>query len=123
MNQARIFGGAIGLACETIILSSRFSSDLSSILSPPELKALRQNTHEINFLTPPQQLAVQQAVGHAFKDQMRVCMYVAAACVVSSFLVFSRHPVNFKKRLELGRKIIEGDLMPDVADAMLRARP
>lgn len=53
---------------------------------------------------------------------MRVCMYIAAACVVLSFLTFSRHPVSFKKRLELGRRIIEGELMPDVADAMLRRR-
>lgn len=123
MNQARIFGGAIGLACETIILSSRFSSDLSAILSASELTALRQNTHEISVLTPPQQLAVQESVGNAFRDQMRVCMYVAGVCVISSFLVFSRHPVSFQKRLELGRKIIEGELKPDVADEMLRARP
>jgi hypothetical protein len=122
VNQARILGGTIGLACSTIILDIKINKSLSGVLSPTELDTLRQTVTEISSLKPDQQLAVKNTFAHAFDDQMRICTYVSIASVLASLLVFSRYPINFKKRMELAEEVLYGRISPDDADKLLRAR-
>ncbi len=83
--------------------------------------SLRQTLNEISSLTPLQQSAVRQAFANAFQDQFRICTYIAAVCVVISLLNYHRHPVNLKKRLELGEAVAKGRMPGDEADKLLRA--
>lgn len=122
MNQARILGGTIGLACGTIILNVTFGEKLEGMLSASEIKTLRGTLDSIDSLSTEQQTAVQHAFAHAFNNQMRFCAYVSAACVLIGFLTFSRHPINFKRRMELGAKVMDGSLTCAEADEKLRAR-
>lgn len=122
MNQARILGGAIGLACSTIVLNIRFGTDLQQTLSPAEIQSLRQTLNVIPSFTTKQQVAVQHAFAHAFSDQFRVCMYIAVACVILSLCNYSKHPVSLKKRLEYGEAVSKGRIPAAEGDRLVRAR-
>lgn len=122
VNQARILGGTIGLACSTIILNVTINKELDGVLTTAELNNLRQTVAEIPSLSSGQQVVVRQVFAHAFEDQMRVCMYVGVVSVLTSFLVFSRHPIDFKKRITLQEEVLHGRITPDEADRLLRAR-
>lgn len=122
MNQARILGGTIGLACSTIILNIRFGTELSGSLSAAQIKGLRQTLEEISSLTIPQQVDVQKAFAYAFTDQFRICTYLAAATLVISLLTFSRHPIDLQQRIELGEAVVKGELPVDEANRILRGK-
>ena len=122
VNQARILGGTIGLACSTIILNIRFGEDLGTELSVTELKTLRGTLDVISSFSTDKQIAVQRAFARAFNDQMRICAYVAAGCLILGVLTYKRHPINFKRRLELGAAVMDGSLTCTEADEKLRAR-
>ena len=108
VNQARIFGGAIGLAASTIILNVRLWNDLSPVMSFADLTGLRQSLSYIPLLTPEQQYAVSVAFANSFDDQMRYCTYIAAACVIISLFTFSRNPTDLEKRKALGEALLAG---------------
>lgn len=122
VNQARILGGTIGLACSTIILNVRFGTDLSESLSAAQIKGLRQTLEEITSLTLEQQVAVQRAFANAFADQFRICTYVAAATLLFGLMTYTRHPVNLQKRIELGEAVIKGRIPVEEANRLLREK-
>ena len=115
VNQARIFGGTVGLAASTIILNIRLWNDLRPIMSSEQLTALRQSLSYIPLLSPEQQAAVSHAFAASFDDQMRYCTYVAAACVIISLFTFSRNPTDLAARKALGEALLAGRV--SLADA------
>ncbi|MCJ1403370.1 polyketide synthase [Xylographa trunciseda] len=117
VNQARIFGGTIGLAASTIILNIRLDNELQDVLSASQLINLRQSLNYIPSLDPAQQLAVAQTFAKSFNDQLRDCTYVAAACVVISLFTYSRHPTDLSKRKERGEALLAGRITLAEADA------
>ena len=119
MNQARIFGGAIGLAASTIILNIRFVDELQGVLTSEQLIGLRQSLNYIPLLTPAQQYAVALTFAKSFNDQLRYCTYVAAVCLVISLFTFSRHPTNLLKRKALGVELLAGRISLAEADKRL----
>ena len=122
VNQARILGGTIGLACSTIILNIRFGTDLSEILSPAQITGLRRTLEEITSLTIDQQVAVQRAFANAFQDQFRICTYLAAATLLFALLTFTRNPVNLQRRVEIGDAVIKGSITLDEANRIFREK-
>jgi hypothetical protein len=116
VNQARIFGGVIGLASSTIILNVRIGTDLQGILTTSQITSLRQSLNFIPSLDPEQQLAVVNTFALSFNDQLRYCTYVAALCVVVSLFTFSRHPTDMLKRKERGEALLAGTLTLAEAD-------
>ena len=122
VNQARILGGAIGLACSTIVLNIRFGTDLQGILSAAEIRSLRESLNVIPSFTVEKQVAVQHAFAHAFSDQFRVCMYIAVACVILSLCNYSRYPVSLQKRLQYGEAVSKGQIPAAEGDRLVRAR-
>ena len=122
MNQARILGGAIGYASSTILLNLRLAHDLQGILTPSQLTYLRQNLSEIDDLDPGQQLAVVLSIARSFDDQLRICTYLAAACVVVSLFTFSRHPTDLLKRKELGDALVDGRITLEEADRAIKEK-
>ena len=119
VNQARIFGGCIGLAASTIILNVRLYDDLQSVMSFGQLTSLRQSLSYIPSLDPAQQYAVSVAFAVSFDDQMRYCTYVAAACVIISLFTFSRRPTDLEKRKALGEALLAGRISLVDADQEL----
>jgi len=117
VNQARIFGGTIGLAASTIILNTRLVNELQGVLSESQLINLRQSLNYIPSLDPAQQLAVAQTFAKSFNDQLRDCTYVAAACVVISLFTYSSHPTDLMKRKERGEALLAGRITLAEADA------
>ncbi|MCJ1298809.1 hypothetical protein MMC08_001599 [Hypocenomyce scalaris] len=122
VNQARILGGAIGYASSTILLNFRLAHDLQGILTPSQLTYLRQNLSEIDDLDPGQQLAVVLSIARSFDDQLRICTYLAAACVVVSLFTFSRHPTDLLKRKELGDALVDGRITLEEADRAIKEK-
>ena len=119
VNQARIFGGSIGLACSTIILNVRLWDDLQGVMTVEQLTSLRNSLSYIPSLDLAQQYAVAQAFALSFDDQMRYCTYVAAACVLISLFTFSRAPTDLEKRKALGEALLAGRISLADADAEL----
>ncbi|MCJ1381112.1 hypothetical protein MMC17_004221 [Xylographa soralifera] len=117
VNQARIFGGTVGLAASTIILNKRLVNELQGVLSEIQLVELRQSLNYIPSLEPAQQLAVAQTFARSFNDQLRDCTYVAAACVVISLFTYSRHPTDIMKRKARGEALLAGRITLAEADA------
>ncbi|MCJ1292272.1 hypothetical protein MMC34_003822 [Xylographa carneopallida] len=117
VNQARIFGGTVGLAASTIILNIRLVNELQGVLSEAQLVELRQSLNYIPSLDPAQQLAVAQSFAKSFNDQLRDCTYVAAACVVISLFTYSRHPTDIVKRKARGEALLAGRITLAEADA------
>ena len=104
------------------MLNIRFGTDLHDNLSAEEIQKLRETLDVIPSLTVEQQVAVQHAFAHAFSDQFRVCMYIAAVCVLLSFFNFSKYPVNLRKRLEYGEAVSKGRIPAAEGDRLVRAR-
>ena len=119
VNQARIFGGAIGLAASTIILNVRLWRDLQSVMTFEQLTSVRNSLSYIPQLDPAQQYAVAQAFALSFDDQMRYCTFVAAACVVVSLFTFSRAPTDLERRKALGQSLLAGQISLADADRQL----
>ena len=119
MNQARIFGGAIGLTASTIILNGRFVNELQGVLTSAQLTRLRQSLNYIPLLSLEQQIAVAQTFAKSFNDQLRYCTYVAAACLIISIFTFSRHPTDLVKRKALGEDLLAGRISLAEADKRL----
>ncbi|MCJ1318879.1 hypothetical protein MMC15_004211 [Xylographa vitiligo] len=117
VNQARIFGGTVGLAASTIILNTRLVNELQDVLSATQLVELRQSLNYIPSLDPAQQLAVAQTFARSFNDQLRDCTYVAAACVVISLFTYSRHPTDIVARKARGEALLAGRISLAEADA------
>ncbi|MCJ1416119.1 hypothetical protein MMC32_002454 [Xylographa parallela] len=117
VNQARIFGGTIGLAASTIILNTRLANELQGVLSETQLVDLRQSLNYIPSLAPAQQLAVAQTFAKSFNDQLRDCTYVAAACVIISLFTYSKHPTDLIKRKARGEALLAGRITLAEADA------
>ena len=117
VNQARIFGGTIGLAASTIILNTRLANELQGVLSETQLVNLRQSLNYIPSLAPAQQLAVAQTFAKSFNDQLRDCTYVAAACVIISLFTYSKHPTDLIKRKARGEALLAGRITLAEADA------
>ena len=117
VNQARIFGGVVGLASSTIILNIRIARDLQDVLSPSQLSSLRQSLSYIPQLDLEQQAAVVSTFALSFNDQLRYCTYVAAVCAVIGLFTFSRHPTDLLKRKERGVALLAGRMTLAEADA------
>ncbi|KAL6715374.1 hypothetical protein ACLMJK_007640 [Lecanora helva] len=108
VNQARILGGVIGLAVSTIIFNIHVGQDLSSILEPQQIQALRQSLNVLPTFSQQQQEAVRETFAKSFDEQLRVCTYLAAVCWVVVWGAWSKTPVDLAKRKEAYDALIEG---------------
>ena len=118
VNQARILGGMIGLAASTIIFNVRVGKDLKDVLTPPEIKALRQTLNAIPTFTPTQQAAISHTFALSFNAQLRVCMYIAAVCWIISACTWSPKATPLLKRKEMHDKAIDNPDSEEVRNAL-----
>ena len=118
VNQARVLGGTIGLAISTIIFNIRIGTELKGVLSPSQITALRQTLNSIPDFSLSQQAAISHAFALSFNAQMRVCMYIAAVCLVVSACTWSAKATPLLKRKEMHDAAIEDPNSEVVRNAM-----
>lgn len=90
--QARVFGGAIGIALCSMVFNQRVKDKLTGRLGPSELQALQQSPVFAASLPLATQKLVQNVYAAAFVDDLKIFIYLAAAGVIVSFLTYERDP-------------------------------
>ncbi|RKF77301.1 Efflux pump dotC [Golovinomyces cichoracearum] len=100
VNQARVLGGSIGLSIANIILNNMISSELAPILTPTEIKDLRQSLSTIIDLEPPKQIAVVRVFANSFNSQMLVCLYLSVAGFFIVHFTWQKEPASVEAHKE-----------------------
>ena len=103
VTQMRSLGGSIGLAISTIVFNRfvRGSQELADMLSHEELEGeLYRSPLVMSTWDDQVQAEVGYVYSKAFRGQMRVAMYVAAAALVLSCGCVERSPPPVEPRRE-----------------------
>lgn len=108
LNQARVFGGSIGLAVVSIIFNDIAVQKLSNTLTATELTDLQRNPVSAYSLNLDKQLAVRNVFGQAFTSQLRVCTYVAAGSFVLALCSYTRDATDVVARKREHDNYIDG---------------
>lgn len=122
VSQARVLGGAIGLAVCTIIFNSMAQSQLGGgELTPEELDELHRSPMALlNLPTPELRDLVRAVYTAAFQSQMLSMLCVAAAGVAASLFAYRcKSLVPFSETLTRHQ---EGELAGQGPEASQRAR-
>jgi hypothetical protein len=96
--QVRILGGSLGIAASTAILGTKTREQLSG-LSPTTLSPPIHG--DITNMVSAEAQSVRQAYGHAFREDMRMCLAVTAAAVVLTGLAFRRRRLTLAEMRKL----------------------
>ncbi|KAK8061352.1 Major facilitator superfamily domain- general substrate transporter [Apiospora phragmitis] len=90
--QARVFGGAIGIAVCSLVFNHRAKDKLAGHLTPADLQTLQQSPVIGTLFTPDAQKMIRSVYAAAFVDDIKIFIYLSAAGVVASLFTFQRHP-------------------------------
>ncbi|KAI0124705.1 major facilitator superfamily domain-containing protein [Xylariales sp. AK1849] len=92
ISQARVLGGAIGIAVCMIVFNTQVQEDLGDKITPDDLRALRHNPTIIKWFGLEQKLLVREAYAVAFTDDIKIMVCMCAVGLVASLFTFERHP-------------------------------
>ncbi|KAK7962517.1 uncharacterized protein PG986_003342 [Apiospora aurea] len=90
--QARVFGGAIGIAVCSMVFNHGVKHKLVDHLPPDDLQALQQSPVIGALFSPENQKLVRTVYADAFVSDIKIFIYLAAAGVIASLFTFQRHP-------------------------------
>ncbi|KAK8075033.1 hypothetical protein PG997_009696 [Apiospora hydei] len=90
--QARVFGGAIGIAVCSMVFNHGVKHKLVDHLPPDDLQALQQSPVIGALFSPENQKLVRRVYADAFVNDIKIFIYLAAAGVIASLFTFQRHP-------------------------------
>ncbi|RYP41388.1 hypothetical protein DL767_001026 [Monosporascus sp. MG133] len=90
--QARVFGGAVGIAICSIILNTKIEDQLAGAMDPDEIEALHRSPTNTSYLPQEQQQLVRRVYASAFTSDMILMIGVCAAGIICSLLTFERRP-------------------------------
>ncbi|KAI1779418.1 MFS general substrate transporter [Hypoxylon cercidicola] len=96
--QARVFGGAIGIAICSIIFNRKVTSDLEGKMDPADLAALHHSPTITSWLPQDVQLLVRSVYASAFTSDINVMIGIAVAGVVTSAFVYQKHPPSISQQ-------------------------
>ncbi|KAK8016172.1 Major facilitator superfamily domain- general substrate transporter [Apiospora rasikravindrae] len=90
--QARVFGGAIGIAVCSMVFNHGVKDKLTGYLGQDDLRALQQSPvvgarYPLNV-----QRLIRSVYADAFAKDIKIFIYLAVAGVVASIFTFERHP-------------------------------
>lgn len=121
MAQSRIFGGAIGIAVSTIIMNKHLQAALEGVVSPAVLQALYISPFTILDYGVSTALDFRTSYISAFREDMRIAMYVSVVAFIASLCSWQRHPPTVKERSEQLAEAVkeyqEGRNVPELARA------
>lgn len=90
--QARVLGGAIGIAACSIIFNSEVDTQLKGRISPADLATLRQSPTINDMLQPALQSLVREVYAGAFTANIRIMICMSAVALVASVFTFEIRP-------------------------------
>lgn len=90
--QARVFGGAVGIAVCSILFNTRVAREMAGAMDPADLEALHRSPAITSYLPAAHQQRVRRIYAAAFTSDVVVMMGVAAAAVLASLATFQRRP-------------------------------
>ncbi|KAK4230948.1 putative multidrug resistance protein [Podospora fimiseda] len=95
--QARVFGGALGLAVCTIIFNEKLHGSLgpgsgSVIVDEKQLEAIHRSLMAVLTLSPAERTEVMIVYMNAFREQMLAMTVVAAVALVVAFGTYKKNP-------------------------------
>ncbi|KAK8132625.1 hypothetical protein PG999_000798 [Apiospora kogelbergensis] len=90
--QARVFGGAVGIAVCSIVFNQGVKDKLSNQVDEAYLQYLRQSP--VLSAKFPQEIQgkVREVYAAAFADNMKIFVFIAAAGVMAGVYTYQRHP-------------------------------
>jgi hypothetical protein len=90
--QARVLGGAVGIAVCSVIFNTQVTNRLAGVLDLADMRALQQSPIISAWLSPEQQELVREVYASAFTDDIKVMICVAAISLASSFVTYELDP-------------------------------
>ena len=75
---------------------------LDEVLNSTQLVNLETFLSSIASLTPSEQAAVATVYTESFSQQMRVCTFLSAACIIAALGTFQRSPASVAARQDKG---------------------
>ncbi|RYP60817.1 hypothetical protein DL770_009922 [Monosporascus sp. CRB-9-2] len=90
--QARVFGGAVGIAICSIILNVKIEDQLAGAMDPDEIEELHRSPTITSYLPHEQQQLVRRVYASVFTTDMILMIGVCAAGMICSLLTFERRP-------------------------------
>lgn len=97
VSQVRVLGGSIGVATGNIMFLRQARRDLRDLLSPQQIVEIQSSPSIAETLSSAQANAVSLAYSDSFNQTMRICTYLAAACIVASLFTYQRNPPQSRK--------------------------
>ena len=83
-----------------IILNNDIGAALTGILTPEQLSDFYSSPISILNFSLTQQYYVRETFITTFNKDMRICMYVSAACLLVTLFAYQKNPPNMKDRIE-----------------------
>lgn len=98
ISQVRVYGGTVGVAISTIILNDNIVRDLTGHVTPSQLRDFLASPIAGYSWTLQQQAYVRVSETETFNTEMRVCTYIAAACLLVSLFTYQKVPPTMLER-------------------------
>ncbi|ORY55288.1 major facilitator superfamily domain-containing protein [Pseudomassariella vexata] len=96
--QARVFGGAVGIAVCSIIFNAQVQNQLAGHMKPEDLTALHHSPTITSYLPPQTQLLVRRVYASAFTFDIQILICVSAVALLASLFTFELHPPPMPSR-------------------------
>lgn len=110
--QSRTLGGVFGIATSTILFNRRIDQDIHPDITQEELYALYSSPAILEKLSMSQQQWISGIYAAAFKDTLRIYMFLAIVAFVCSLLTWQRHPKTMaEKKEELEQALRSGEVV------------
>ncbi|KAF2993946.1 hypothetical protein E8E14_001307 [Neopestalotiopsis sp. 37M] len=92
LAQARVLGGAIGIAICMIITNKSLQNALSDMLGPKDMSALQHNARTAQFFPPETLEKIKSVYAGAFSVDIKMMIGVSVVGLAASLCAFERNP-------------------------------
>lgn len=104
--QARVFGGAIGIATCSIIFNAQVQDKLRGVLDPNDMRALHQSPTIANWLAESVKQEIRRVYASAFTDDIRTMICTSAVSLVASLFTFELNPPQMPAAHQLKEQLV-----------------
>ncbi|KAI2470152.1 MFS general substrate transporter [Annulohypoxylon bovei var. microspora] len=95
--QARVFGGAVGIAICSIIFNGKVTTELGSKMDPDDMAALHHSPTIAPWLPDDIKLLVRSVYASAFTGDVNVMIAIAVIGVLASLCTYEQNPPALSK--------------------------
>lgn len=98
MSQARVLGGAIGVAASNAVFHHQLQTRLSGDIPAQQLAQIQTNSEVVKSLTALQQNGVRLTFASSFTVSMHICTGIAVLGLIASLATYQKSPPNIHKK-------------------------